>query len=200
MKFLRNITGRKHVVDDARARELMDKLMEGRSTIDEERQLYAYYRRRNLPSDMEAQREFVEWLSCGLDDNAAKNNHTASHGKMWLRVAAVFIPTAIAVVGTMSIYNGNNPDYSLYAGSYVIENGKRISNIKDIYPQLIETERKIARVQEMMERRLEEMERLEEMIPEPEISPEDSIIKVIAENTTDPNLRLQIIESIKSND
>ncbi|MBD5308770.1 MAG: hypothetical protein HDS15_05770 [Bacteroides sp.] len=178
------------------ARIIMKDLMDGSSTPAEEKQLYAYFRQRNLPPDMEAQRSFVEWLASGLDDAAITGQKRSHAAALWPAVASV--AAAIAVVVTIWIKADTQPDYSIYAGSYTIVNGVKNENIKEIYPQLLEARRHAHQAEQEIElimAKLEEQERIVEEMDRHyqqimELSePENVIRQSILDDIADPEQR-----------
>lgn len=178
------------------ARLLMKRLMDGSSTPAEEKQLYAYFRRRNLPPDMEAQRAFVEWLASGLDDTAIVGKKRSHAAALWPAVASV--AAAIAVVVTVWIKAGSQPDYSIYAGSYTIVNGVKNENISEIYPQLLEARRHARQAEQEIERIIEKFEEQERLTEEMErrdqqimqqYEPDNVIRHSILDGISDPEQR-----------
>ena len=178
------------------ARILMKRLMDGSTTPAEEKQLYAYFRRRNLPPDMEAQRSFVEWLASGLDDNTLAGKKRRRSFAFW--PAAAGVAAVIAVAVTVWVKADNHPDYSIYAGSYTIVNGVKNENISEIYPQLLEARRHARQAEQEIERIIEKLEEQQRITEEMEqrdqqimqqYAPENVIRHSILDGITDPEQR-----------
>ena len=67
------------------------------------------------------------------------------------------------------VYETGSGEWSCYDGSYVEVGGKRISDVKQIMPCIIETLEKAERVEKLAQERVEEIHRSEKEIEEKEL-------------------------------
>ena len=69
----------------------------------------------------------------------------------------------------ISVKTAKSCEWSCYEGSYVEVGGKRISDVKQIMPCIIETLEKAERVEKLAQERVEEIHRSEKEIEEKEL-------------------------------
>lgn len=117
---------------DKDIRALIDKFFDGGTTLAEERQLYAYFSRGKVAEDLEKYRE----LFAGF---ASLPERRESHPRRGLRrlIAGVAASVVLVVAGyaAWNFYEYRQLD-ARYAGSYVIVDGKRIDNLREIRPMI----------------------------------------------------------------
>jgi hypothetical protein len=126
------------LISDNEARQLMTMFMDGATSNAEERQLYEYFaNKRRLPDDLKQHKEMMSWYAAGLQQpEQTKIKHI--NWKILTRVAAsicVLVVTALSVK-YFADRNTISDEYAEYAGSYVIENGIKTTDLKKIMPQL----------------------------------------------------------------
>ncbi len=117
-------------------KKLIDRFFDGETTIKEERKLYAYFRKTDIPESLQEYREMF------LDMAAADTEFVAMQTKkprfkfspVWSRIAIGTAAMIAIVCGTTFFLKHieNNRLANLYEGSYVIVNGKRIDNLTKI--------------------------------------------------------------------
>lgn len=185
-------------LSDNESRRLVTKLFDGDTTVAEEKELYAYFRRKNIPADLEAERATIMWMASGLDDAAVVTMRKQPMLNI-VRICAAVAAIIVVSVSALSIHVwSNRPDYSEYKGSYAIINGKKISDIEKIYPLLIENEKSVCKTQAsiaLVTRTIEEQLSLKQ-----QFNNESSItqfeIEAINRTFSDPEERRIIIQAL----
>ncbi len=131
------------------ARRLTGRFLDGVTTADEERRLYAFYSLHapgSLPDDLEQARAMFGWYAAlgtagaGCAVKARRKNRRLRYAAAG--VAALLVLAAAAAFWIMRSGTGGadetlNACYATYSGSYIIRNGERVSDIEVIYPELV---------------------------------------------------------------
>lgn len=121
------------------ARRLADRFMAGDTTPAEERRLFAFFAMApegSLPSDLEAMRPMMAWYA-SLAPAAPRRSRMRAVAAA-AAVVAVVAATAVALMPSRSTDDGL---YACYQGSYIIRNGRRVSDVREIYSYLQSAER-----------------------------------------------------------
>lgn len=135
MKLLNLINrrnGRIRITDDE-ARRLTGIFLDGATDPDQERRLYGYYAGQCVANDLLCYKAmFAMYASLGSE---CAVRHPRRRG--YLSAAAAV--AVLAVVGTFVItrnHGGQNDFERVYAGSYIIRDGKKITDLKKIMPAI----------------------------------------------------------------
>lgn len=117
---------------DKDLRALIDKFFGGGTTLAEERRLYAYFSRGNVAEDLVKYRE----LFASFASLPEKQDVRPLRGLRRL-IAGVAASVVLVVAGyaAWNFYEYRQLD-ARYAGSYVIVDGKRIDNLREIRPMI----------------------------------------------------------------
>lgn len=123
-------------ISDQQARELMDRFLDGSTSLAEEKKLYSYFRRANIAPDMEQHRDMMRWYASGMAQKKALNFSAA-----WKGAVASAVIIAAGVGAAFLKHASTGPAYyAQYEGSYVMINGEKVTNLKEIMPYLNSTE------------------------------------------------------------
>lgn len=145
MKYFKLIFNNNKRISDREARHLTEMFLAGETTIDQEKTLYRYYAGAKVAGDLDCYREMFVWYE-GLGHLAQSEDDTRRRRSR--RLALVASISALFLIGVGIIAGlSTNSDYSspeaVYAGSYIIRNGKKISDIEKILPELRRADRYI---------------------------------------------------------
>lgn len=137
MKIIRfSFTPRPSVSDDV-ARRLTAEFLDGSTTPSDEKKLYAYYARKTVASDLECYRQMFAWYAA-----LERSEHQALpiwHNRRFIASAAAIVMLALVGAGLLigsAVTSNDMPEHNLYAGSYIIRNGHKITDIDEILPEL----------------------------------------------------------------
>lgn len=143
MKLLVFKSKSRHCLSDDEARRLTGLFLEGETTSDEEQKLYRYYARSKVASDLVPYAGMFSWfdaLESATETTSVRHRH-----KVPRFVAAAAITAFVLVgVGLTLGYNFGSDEFSaerIYAGSYIIRQGKKITDIQSILPELERADR-----------------------------------------------------------
>lgn len=121
---------------------LVEKFLDGRTTNAEERELYAWFRSADVPEEWAELKAMFEWYDAGMPEQEAEQKPhlelrlpRSERRGLWIAVGAVAgVAASVVVALTMWFAYGqtNDDSLSVYAGSYIVDNGIRYDDIDDI--------------------------------------------------------------------
>ena len=161
----------------AEAERLMKRFFDGTTTVEEEQRLYEIFAAGNLPSQLEPYREmFRGFGSMRVERSKGKLCHDR---KTWLKAAACAVLLAVMTAATWIFFDYRREQILAghYAGSYVIENGRRIDDLSKIRPDI--------------ETALQKAGQIEHSVSE-DIRWSDRIEQEVLDNIDDPKTREQV--------
>ncbi len=126
------------ILSDDNARRLTQEFLDGSTTIEQEQTLYRYYATRHIASDLECYRPMFEWY-VQLEKQSRPDEVGRPRRKRFIAAAAAIAVLALVGAGLLFAPTPSSGDLSLermYAGSYIIRDGKKITDIKQILPEL----------------------------------------------------------------
>lgn len=117
----------------AHIKALVDKFLDGRTTLAEERELYDYFASDDVPQEWHKLQAMFAWYGEGMPEDRLpkltpqpRRSHRSLRTKWW--VATASIAAAIALM----VWLAPERSVDIYEGSYVIEGGVYCDNIDDI--------------------------------------------------------------------
>ena len=152
------------------------RFMEGETTHAEEQAIYRFFRTDNVPEHLKEYAPMFAWYEEGMPEEKKMEDSTIKRNTFWKRIPLGVWSmgvAAILVIGIgMGILSGLDKDMedecSCYEGSYVMINGKRITDEKKIMPIILETLAESERMEKQMEERWEAIRLSDEKIKETE--------------------------------
>lgn len=138
LNFKSNVTP--HLTDEE-ARRLTVAFLDGSTTPEEERELYNYYSGKRLAPDLECYRQMFAWYD-NIESHATTKYDRRS--TRFFATAAAIAALLLVGVGLTIGISSDGAEQSvdrMYAGSYIIRNGKKITDIKEILPELQKADR-----------------------------------------------------------
>ena len=139
---------------------LIERFFEGDTTLAEEQWLYDYFKQtQDLPEELEAYRDtFLDFDAIALTETPPVEISMAEpavklpmveqsvysappkYQKWWIQVASIAAMVAIVIGGVWTYQNYQDIQLeNLYGGSYMIVDGQRIDNLREILPQIKST-------------------------------------------------------------
>ena len=129
------------MANNSNINECLERFFNGETSCKEEKELFAYFRQKNISSEVEQYREMMLWYDAGLQvsqKNAIKENNVKSR---W--IVSRYISIAASVIIVLSIgfsyitQNLHNKElYEIYEGSYIIENGVKNTDLSKILSEV----------------------------------------------------------------
>ena len=130
------------LLSDEEARRLTTAFLDGATTPQEERDLYNYYSGKRVAPDLENYRQMFAWFD-NLESSASGKLANKRNTRFFATAAAIAALMLVGVGLTIGI-SSDDSELSLdrmYAGSYIIRHGKKITDIKEILPELQKADR-----------------------------------------------------------
>ena len=156
--------------------EYIHRFMEGVTTNAEEQAIYRFFRSGDVPEHLKVYAPMFAWYEEGMPEEKKEMPIDTKTKTFWKRIPLGVWSMGIAamlVIGIgLGILSGLDNDmdneWSCYEGSYVMINGKRITDEKKIMPIILETLAEAERMEKQMEERWEAIRLSEEKIKETE--------------------------------
>lgn len=121
---------------------LLDKYMDGTSTLDEEAILSEYFRGKDIPQEWEDYRQLFQEIE-DMRPQAQTIKRRMGWPYKWIAIAASLL-ILVGIGFGVRQYQDLQKQYAIYEGSYIIRDGKKITDIKQILPELEATEREVS--------------------------------------------------------
>ena len=156
--------------------EYIHRFMEGETTLAEEQAIYRFFRSDNVPEHLKEYAPMFAWYEAGMPEERKKTLVLTRPKTLWKRIPLGVWSMGIAAMlvigvglGILSGVDGeSNEEWSCYEGSYVEINGKRMTDVKEILPVILETLAEAERREKEIEDRWETIRISEEKIMEKE--------------------------------
>ena len=118
-----------------RTRFLVERFMDGATTNGEEQELYEFFRSDSVPADLRKLHPMFAWYAGGMQTPLPVHRPLRRRLFTLIGVAAVALLLFGAGFGVWQ-HIENERLYEIYAGSYVIRGGKKITDLREIMPEL----------------------------------------------------------------
>lgn len=158
--------------------EYILRFMEGETTHAEEQAIYRFFRTEQVPEHLKSYTPMFAWYEGGMKEEATSVDAPESPMvPLWKRVSVRVWSMGIAAMLTVGIGLGvlltwgedERNEWACYEGSYVEVNGKRITDIGQIMPHILETLARAERIEKETQQRMEEGRSIEEYVKEKEL-------------------------------
>ena len=144
-----------------RIQGLLNRFFEGQTSGKEERELYLFFRRDNLPEEFASYRPVIRYFESGLADeldSALSSQPSRTISSKRKRIVWSSIAASLLLVLFASLYYLNSQETSdPFEGSYIIRNGVRITDLKRIRPELEATIQNVFLQQQETEQFIEQL-------------------------------------------
>jgi hypothetical protein len=130
-------------INKQNAEEWIGKFLEGETDNEEEQALYKFFCSDNIPRRLKKYKPMFDWYANGMQES-----YLPPRRIFWKRgfisrisVAASLVLACGVGMGFYRHYQKMQVEYECYEGSYIIRNGEKISDVKQILPELQKTTR-----------------------------------------------------------
>lgn len=152
------------------------RFMEGETTNAEEQAIYRFFRSGDVPEHLQEYAPMFAWYEEGMPDGMKNTPVMSKKRTFWKSISSGVWSMGIAAMlvigiglGVLSGWDGDADDeWSCYEGSYVEINGKRMTDVEEIMPFILETLAEAERKEKEIEERWEAIRLSEEKIMETE--------------------------------
>ena len=142
--------------------EYIHRFMEGETTNAEEQAIYRFFRSGDVPEHLKVYAPMFAWYEEGMPEEKKEMPIETKTKTFWKRIPlgvwsmgiAAMLVIGIGLGILFGLDNDMDDEWSCYEGSYVMINGKRITDEKKIMPIILETLAESERMEKEMEERL----------------------------------------------
>lgn len=165
-------------INNRNAHEWVNKFLEGLTSAEEERMLYEFFARPGIPKELNMYKEMYAWYSGMPQENhlSANLKQAKRRTNKWVAIISI----AASVVLIFSICMQYHKDQQLrkellcYEGSYIVRNGKKITDLRLIMPQIRQSEQMAREIEnEINKTQEEELQSMHAMMLETASCPEE---------------------------
>lgn len=170
-------------IDKRNIEDYINRFLEGETTNAEEQAIYRFFRTGDVPPHLVEYAPMFAWYEGGMqgepgEQRVEEPRHIKKHKRLNIPIAALSAGIAAMVVVFLGLgllfYSdndapGNMEDWACYEGSYIEVGGKRITDIKQILPLLLEEQAAAEHKERLAEQRIREMEKKEKQVKEKEM-------------------------------
>lgn len=161
--------------------EYIRRFMEGETTNAEEKAIYRFFRTEEVPEHLQDYAPMFAWYEEGipeenLPETVEEKTEPVRKHLLWNRFLPAVWNVGIAAMlvigiglGILSYFGEDTEEWSCYEGSYVEVNGKRITDVEEIMPCILETMAEADRIERQIEERLEAIRNSEKAVMEKEM-------------------------------
>ena len=132
--------------------ELIVRFLNGETNADEERILYDYFQGKNVAKELRKYQSMFQWYANGMPEGELIKRSKSYSIVKRTRFATIGIAASLLVLIGVGVWKHQKmqEEYAIYEGSYIVRDGKKLTNIKEILPELKAVERQVG---EMMEQK-----------------------------------------------
>lgn len=149
----------------------IQRFMEGETTNAEEQAIYRFFRTENVPEHLKPYAQMFAWYEEGMPDAQPARKKPLWKRlpiELWSMGIAAMLVIGIGLGVMLSLDNPRNDEWACYEGSYIETGGKRINDVKEIMPIILQTLAEADKAEMKVEERLAEIQRSEEAIAKQE--------------------------------
>lgn len=147
-------------IDQNNVSRYVERFLAGETTSAEERALYDYFSHGHIPAELESYREMFAWYGSLSQAPAAPGPIRLPRLRrwQWTGVAA----TVALLLGLGFVFRMQTADlpeeYMAYEGSYIIRDGKKITDLRVVVPEIRRSDQLVSERLNQLDRSLEEAE------------------------------------------
>lgn len=145
--------------------EYIDRFLEGETTNEEERAIYRFFREEEVPAHLKEYAPMFAWYEGGMkEDFITPKKRFRLSFRTWSIAAMIAIVLGFGSLMLLEEENNLLNEWECYEGSYMEVNGKRITDVKQIMPEILETLSRAECIERMAQERMEQIRLSEEEI------------------------------------
>lgn len=145
--------------------EYIDRFMEGETTNEEERAIYRFFREEEVPAHLKEYAPMFAWYEGGMkEDSITPKKRFRLSFRTWSIAAMIAIVLGFGSLMLLEEEDNLLNEWECYEGSYMEVNGKRITDVKQIMPEILETLSRAECIERMAQERMEQIRLSEEEI------------------------------------
>jgi len=198
--------------DYLKIKNLLERFFEGQTTNDEEQLLYDFFRRDDLPDEWLQYKPVMKYFESGLADEIVDSEQTdmpplqiekknvislAKMRKHWITWSGIAASILLILFTTLYLFTDNDP-VDPFAGSYIIRNGVRITDLDLIRPELEAAVQKGLKMEQETDRLFEQLSQFDDNQEVQMIKQMREHNNRILDNIRDEDVRKEVEEIINT--
>jgi uncharacterized membrane protein YvbJ len=187
--------------DFSNIKELLERFFEGETSNEEEQILYRFFSLDDLPEEWVRYKPVLKYFESGFADEMSANElptskTMSSKRKLWITWSGI----AASFLLLLSIYFLTaNETLDPYAGSYIIRNGVRITDLDQIRPELEAAIQKSLLLEQEAEQLIERLSSIDDSQEEQIMQKLQDYNQQILDDIQDENVRDEVKEFLNLN-
>lgn len=160
--------------------EYINRFLEGETSNAEEQAIYRFFRKGNVPAHLEEYAPMFAWYEGEMQGEIKPMTKEQPQSHTYFRIPLAVWSAGIAAMVVISLglgvlfysedsKNVNAEEWACYEGSYIEIDGKRITDIKQILPIILEEQAAAEQKEQLVEQRIREVEKKEKLAKEKEM-------------------------------
>ena len=198
--------------DYLKIKNLLERFFEGQTTNDEEQLLYDFFERDDLPDEWLQYKPVMKYFESGLADEIVDSEQTdmpplqiekknvislAKMRKYWITWSGIAASILLILFTTLYLFTDNDP-VDPFAGSYIIRNGVRITDLDLIRPELEAAVQKGLKMEQETDRLFEQLSQFDDNQEVQMIKQMREHNNRILDNIRDEDVRKEVEEIINT--
>lgn len=123
------------IVNERNAKEWIDRFLDGTTTNAEEKELYRFFIEGNVPDNLKKYQQMFQWFADGMPgDPRAQKTKVVNLVQISMKVAASIVLVCGLGLGMYQV--AFQKKYAFLEGSYIIRDGRKVTDLKSILPEL----------------------------------------------------------------
>lgn len=123
------------IVNERNAKEWIDRFLDGATTCAEEKELYRFFNEGNIPEELKKYQQMFQWYADGMPgDPRPQKTKVVNLVQISMKVAASIVLVCGLGLGMYQI--AFQKKYEFLEGSYIIRDGRKVTDLKSILPEL----------------------------------------------------------------
>ena len=127
-------------MEERKIQQLIEQFLNGETTNAEEQTLYDYFASDDVAESLRQYQEMFRWYADGMP---AISRYKRTYVRTILAIAASLLLLVGVGLGYWH-YLQQQEEYAVYEGSYIVRDGKKITDIRKILPELKATELEVS--------------------------------------------------------
>ena len=123
------------IVNERNAKEWIDRFLDGTTTNAEEKELYRFFIEGNVPDNLKKYQQMFQWFADGMPGKPRLQRTNVVH---WVHISMKVAASIVLVCGLgLGMYQISfQKKYEFLEGSYIIRDGRKVTDLKSILPEL----------------------------------------------------------------
>ncbi len=163
-------------------RSLIDKFLDGETSVEEEKVLFRYFGSGNAAGELKEYESMFRWYA-SLSEKKPGGDQVPPYRRIWQWIASAAVLVLIFSAGWFVRDYSYNQKYIEYKGSYIVRDGKKITDLSIVGPEAERLVREYDERIRVAERQAREMDsRISVILPADLDTSDPEISRIVGED------------------